>query len=167
MLLSNERTPLTYIQAGVHCNPPVFCSAVQGSDSCLGLFHPRCKSLHFLLNFMMLLLAQFSSLSRFHWIGVLPFGVPVTPLNLMSHANLLVPSARSLIKMLNNVSPTTHPDVLCSVLANNQTHSLQSLPFASGSPASFQSTNGLLVQPTFPSFQVRMPWERVTKALLN
>lgn len=109
----------------------------QGSDSCLGLFHPRCKTLHFLLNFMMFLLAQFSSLPRSHRIGVLPFGVPVTPLNLMSHANLLVSSARSLMTMLNNVSPTTHPDVLCSLLATNQTHSLRSLPFASGSPANF------------------------------
>lgn len=29
----------------------------------------------------------------------------------------------------------------------------------------FSPSNGPLDQPTFPSFQVRMPWERVTKAL--
>jgi len=57
--------------------------------------------------------AHFLSLSRFLWMIALPSIVSDAPLSSVSSANLLrmhsIPSSTSLIKMLKNTSPNTHP----------------------------------------------------------
>ena len=81
---------------------------------CMGLFLPRCRTLHLpLLNFIRFLCAQLSSLYRSHWMPAQPSGVPATLPSFMSPANLLrlhsVPSSRSWMKKMNKNGWTTDP----------------------------------------------------------
>ena len=80
---------------------------------CLGLFFPRCRTLHIsLLNFMKFLSAHFSSLSRSLWMAAQLCGVLVTCPSFVSSANLVrlhsVPSSRSLMKVLNRTGPSIY-----------------------------------------------------------
>lgn len=59
-------------------------------------------------------LCHFSSLSIFLWMAFCSSGVSITPLDLVPSANLLrvhsaIPSAMSLMKILNNAGPSTDP----------------------------------------------------------
>ena len=81
---------------------------------CLGLPLPKCRTLHLaLLNFMRVTWAQLSRLSRSLWIASLLSYVPVTPLKLVSSANLMrvhsIPLSMSSTKKLNNTSSGTRP----------------------------------------------------------
>jgi len=113
----------------------------------------------------MLLLDQFSSLWRFHRTGVLPFGVPVTPLNLTPHPCIISQTAGEAVEQCEpRYTPLIHS--ACYWLPKSHTaFDCHPLPLAVQPISS--PPNGSLIQPTFPSFQVRMPWKRVTKALLN
>lgn len=81
---------------------------------CLAFLCPRCSSWHFpLLNFMSLLMAQCSDLSRSLRKASHPCREPTAPPSLESSANLLrmhfTPATRPLIKMLSRTSPRIEP----------------------------------------------------------
>lgn len=73
-------------------------------SSCLWLFLPSCRILHFpMLNFMTFLCAPLCA--------VQPFGIPPTPPSSVSTANLLrvhpAPFSRYFMKILNRTGPST------------------------------------------------------------
>ena len=103
LCLMQPWTPFTAFAARSHCllmsklmSTASFSDKLRFSwvDSsiyrCLGLFLPRCRTLHFpLLNFMRLLSAHFSSLSRSLWMAAQPYGISATPPSFVPSANLL------------------------------------------------------------------------------
>ena len=126
----HPRMPLAFLAARAHCwlmvnlsstsSPRSLCTELLSSRSapslywCMGLFFPRCRTLHLpLLNLIRFLSAQLSSLSSSHWMAAQPSGVSTTPPSLVSSANLLRvhsnPSSRSLMKKLNKIGPSTDP----------------------------------------------------------
>ena len=81
---------------------------------CMGLFLPRCRTLHLpLLIFIRFLPTQLSSLSRSCWMAAQPSGVSTTPPSFVSSANLLrvcsVPSSRTSMNKRNKTGPRTEP----------------------------------------------------------
>ena len=79
-----------------------------------GSWFPTCKTLHLsFLNFIRFLLAHSSSLSRSSCRVALPYKVSTSALSLISLENFirvhLVPSSRSLLKLLNSVRPSINP----------------------------------------------------------
>lgn len=82
--------------------------------SCMDLSLLKCRASHFpSLNFLRLLLAHFSSLSRFLWTAEQPSGLSTTATRFVSPANLLrahsVQTSRSLMMMLNSIDASTNP----------------------------------------------------------
>lgn len=127
----------------------------------MGLFYPRCITLHFsLLNFTKFLLSQSLNFSCFHWIEALSPVVSVTLSSLITSANLSrvhfvsggrSSLAKSLMAILSNVSPSGDPWVtplhisLQPCVKISITNSLN-LMFQSH----FNPFNSLFVQPAFP-----------------
>lgn len=73
---------------------------------CIGLFLPRCRYLHFLLNFIRFLSTYFCSLFKLLWMAVQLFAISTATLPcFVSSTNLLrvlsVPSFKSLMKILD------------------------------------------------------------------
>lgn len=82
--------------------------------SCMHLFLPRCKAQHLLLlNFIMFLPAQLSSLFRSCWIAVQSSGMLDTPPCFLSLVHLLTADtihlSRLLMKIWNKAGPSTDP----------------------------------------------------------
>jgi len=113
--------PLAFLASRAHCwlmvnlsstrTPRSLSSELLSSRStpslywCIGLFLPRCRTLHLpLLNLIRFLSAQTSSLSRSRCMAAQPSGASTTPPSLESLANLLRvhsnSSSRSLMKKL-------------------------------------------------------------------
>jgi len=124
----HPRIPLAFLAARGHCwlmvnlsstrTPRSLSAELLSSRSapslswCMGLFLPRCRTLHLpLLSFIRFLCAQLSSLSRFRWMAAQPSGVSTTPPSFVSSANLLrvhfVLLSRSLMNELNKTGPST------------------------------------------------------------
>jgi len=122
--------PLAFLAARAHCwltvnfsstrTPRSLSTELLSSRSapslywCMGLFLPRCRTLHLpLFNFISFLSAQLSSLSRSRWMAAQASGVSATPPGYVSSANLLsahsVPSSRSCINKLNKTGLSTDP----------------------------------------------------------
>jgi len=92
LLLMHPRIPLAFLAIRAHCwlmvkllstSTPRSLSAELLSNRstpslyrCMGLFVPRCRTLHLpLLNFIRFLSAQLSSLSRSRWMAAQPSGI--------------------------------------------------------------------------------------------
>lgn len=155
--------PLTCIQAGVHCNPLVLCSravthardnSIPGVNLCTSYWISWC----------------------FHW----PISqVYQSPTELV-FSHLLCQSHPSTSCHMQ-VSLYHQPDywwrcwtwaplrLMFSAHYSLKTRhtAFNCYPLPLVVQPIFSPSNGPLAQPTFPSFQVRMPWERVTKALLK
>lgn len=67
----------------------------------LGLFLPRCRTLHFLFNFMTFLLAHFFNLSKSLWRGAWPLGISVIPPSFVLSASLLRETLFLMIQIIN------------------------------------------------------------------
>ena len=97
----HPRMPLAFLAARAHCwlmvnlsstsTPRSLSTELLSSRStpslywCMGLFLPRCRTLHLpLLNFIRFLSAQLSSLSRSHWMAAQAAGVSTTPPSFVS-----------------------------------------------------------------------------------
>lgn len=114
-LLSGKGTPLTHIHS--RCPPGLLgpslqsCSPDEMASStswCMGLFHPRCRTLHFSwLNFMRLLLAHFSILSRSRWTAA--WCISRSPQFCVLCKIDSIPSSRPLWKMSNRAGPSIDP----------------------------------------------------------
>ena len=130
LLLMHPRIPLAFLAARAHCwlmvnlsstrTPRSLSAELLSSRStpslywCMGLFLPRCRTVHLpLLNLIRFLSAQLSSLSRSRWLAAQPASVSTTPPSFVSSANLLRvhsnSSSRSLMKKLNKTGPITDP----------------------------------------------------------
>ncbi|XP_068788224.1 uncharacterized protein [Struthio camelus] len=130
LCLMHPRRPLAFLATRAHCclmlhllstgTPRSFFMELLSSRStpslywCMGLFLPRCRTLHLpLLNFRRVLSAQLSSLSRSLGMAAQSSGVSAPPPSSVSAANLLrvhsVPSSRSLMNTLNKSGPRTDP----------------------------------------------------------
>lgn len=80
----------------------------------LGLFHPRCRTLHMsLLNFTRSLPVHVSSLTRSLWLATWPSGESATPSSFVSSRNLLrvrsTPRSRLLMNMLKRIRHRLDP----------------------------------------------------------
>lgn len=126
--MSSAPSPL--LQGAYSWPVPTWCC-------CMGLSHPRCRTLPFsLLIQRMFLLIQ--SFSRSLWVEALTFSMSTTLPNLVSPLNLLrmysVSSSRLSMKILNNIGLTIDP---CALLVTS--HQLDGkpliTPFQPGSPS--------------------------------
>ena len=177
----HPRMPLAFLAARAHCwlivnlsstRTPRFLSAELLSSRsipslywCMGLFLPRCRTLHLpLLNLIRFLSAQLSSLSRCHWMAAQPawciyhssqFCV-ISKLGEV-HSNS---SSRSLMNKLNKTGPSTDPwgTPLVTSLQLDSVPLMTTLWVLPFSQFSIHCTDHSS-SPQFLSFPRRMLWE--------
>lgn len=122
------RIPFALITAQTHCwlvfnlvsirTPRAFSAELLSSwmpSACPGTWDCSSLGADFLLNFMKLLIAHFSSLTRSLWIAAQPSGASATLPSFVSFVNSLrlcsAPSSSSLMKMLNRTRPSSQTKV--------------------------------------------------------
>lgn len=84
---------------------------VHGMCWCMGLFLPRCRTPHFLLDSVRFLLVHFSRLLRSLQMVSQPSGLSATPRSFVSSGYTSAPPPRSWIKMSNSTGTSIGPEV--------------------------------------------------------
>lgn len=122
LIFGVSSAPSPFLQGAHSRSVPMWCC-------CMGLSHPRCRTLPFsLLIQRIFLLIQFSSFSRSLWVEALTFSMSTTLPNLVSPLHLQRmysdSSSRLSMKILNNIGLTIDPS--CALLVTS--HQLDGKP---------------------------------------